>query len=202
MGKQWKHWQTLFLGGSKITADGDCGHKIKRQLFLGKKIYEKPRQHIKKQRHHFANKCPHSLSYSFSNSHICMCELDCKEGWPPKDWCIWTVALEKTLESPLDYKQIQKVNPKGNQFWIFIGRNDAEAPIILPPDAKSWLIGKDFDAGKDSGQDKKVATEDEIVGCHHWLNGHGLEQGQGDGEGQKSLACCSSWDHKHVLANE
>ena len=167
--------------------------KLKDSCSLGKK-YMKNLDSILKSRG-FADKCPHSLSYSFSNSHACMWELDCKEGWPPKDWCIWTVVLEKTLDSSLDYKQIQPINPKGNQ-WIFIGRNDAEAPIIWPPDAKSWLIGNDLDAGKDSGQDKKVATEDEIVGCRHWLNEHKLEQAQEDGEGQGSLACCSSWDHK------
>ena len=107
-----------------------------------------------------------------------MWELDHKEGWAPKNWCFWTVVLEKTLESPLDCKEIQTVNPKGNQSWIFIGRTDAEAeaPVIWPPDAKNWLIGKDPDAGKDWGQKEKGTTEDEMVGWHHSLNGHEFEQ--------------------------
>ena len=109
------------------------------------------RQHIKKQRHYFANKDPSSQSYGFSSSHVWMWELDCKESWEPKNWCFWTVVLEKTLESPLDRKEIKPVHPKGNQSWIFIGRTDSEAetPILWPPDVKSWLIGKDTDAGKD-----------------------------------------------------
>ena len=110
----------------------------------------------------------------------------------------WTVMLEKTLESPLDFKEIKLVNPKGNQSWIFIGRTDAEAeaPTLWPPDVKSQLIRKDSDAGKDWEQEEKGATEDEMVGWHHWLNGHEFEQTPGDSEGQGSLACCSSWDHK------
>ena len=139
----------IFLG-SKITADGDWSHEIKR-LAPWKKSYEKPRQHIKKQSLYFANKGPSNQSYGFSSSHVWMWELDYKESWTLKNWCFWTVVLEKTPESPLDYKEIQPVNPKGNQSWIFIGRTDAEAetPILWPPDAKSWLIGKDPDAGKD-----------------------------------------------------
>ena len=123
-----------------------------------KKSYDKPRQCIKKQRHHFSDKCPYSQSYGFSSSHVEMWELDHKEGWAPKNWCFWTVVLEKTLESPLDWKEIKPVNPKGNQCWIFIGRTDAEAeaPIIWPPDGKSWLTGKDPDAGKDWRQEKGI----------------------------------------------
>ena len=115
------------------------------------KSYDQPRQHIKKQRHYFANKGPSSQSYGFPSSHVWMWELDHKESWAPKDWCFWSVMLEKTLESPLDCKEIKPVNPKGNQPWTFIGRTDAEAeaPILCPPDAKNWLIGKDPDAGKD-----------------------------------------------------
>ena len=118
-----------------------------------KKSYDKPRQHIKKQRHYFTNKGPYSQSYSFSNSHVWVWELDHKEGWMPKKWCFRTVVLEKTLESPLDCKEIKPVNPKGNQSWVFIGRTDveAEAPIRWPPDVKSQLIGNDLDAGKDWG---------------------------------------------------
>ena len=111
--------------------------------------YEKPRLHMKKQRHYFANKGPPSQSYGFSSCHAWMWELDHKESWAPKNWCFWTVMLEKTLEGPLDFKEIKLVNPKGNQSWIFIRRTDAEAPIFWPPDVKNWLIGKHPDAGKD-----------------------------------------------------
>ena len=163
-----------------------------------KKSYDKPRQHIKKQRHHFANKGPSSQSYGFSSSHVWMWELDHKEGWVLKNWYFGTVVLEKTLESPLDSKEIQPIHPKGNQPWIFIGRTDGEAevPILWTPDAKSWLTGKDSDAGKDWGQEEKGATEDEIARSHHQLNGHESEQTPGDSEGQGSLACCSPWGHK------
>ena len=116
-----------------------------------KESYDQPRQHIQKQRHYFANKGLSSQGYGFSCGRIWMWELDCEEGWVPKNWCFWTVVLEKTLESPLDCKEIQLVHPKGNWSWIIIGRTDAEAksPILWPPDAKKWLIGKDPDAGKD-----------------------------------------------------
>ena len=116
-----------------------------------------------------------------------------KESWVPKNWCFWTVVLEKTLESSLDCKEIQLVHHKGDQFWVFIGRTDieAETPILCPPDAKNWFIRKDPDAGEDWGQEEKGATEDEMVGWHHWFNGHEIEQALGDGEGQGSLACCS-----------
>ena len=126
------------------------------------------------------------------------CELDCKEGWVPKNWCFQTVVLEKTVESPLDSKEIKPVNPKGNQSWIFIGRTDGEdeAPKFWPPDAKSWLPEKDPDAGKDCGQEDKGTTEDEMVGWHHWLNGHEFEQALGVGDGPGSLARCSSWGCK------
>ena len=125
----------------------------------------------------FANKGPSTQSYGFSSSHVQMWELDYKESWVPKNWCFWTVGLEKTLESPLDCKEIHPVHPKGNQSWIFIGRTDpkAETPILWPPDAKNWLIWKDSDAGKDWRQEEKGMTEDEIVGWHHWLNGHEFE---------------------------
>ena len=130
-------------------------------------------RHIKRQRHYFANKGPSSQGYGFSSTHVWMWELDYKGSWPLKNWCFWTVVLEKTFESPLDCKEIQSVHPKGDQSWIFIGRNDveAEAPILWPADAKNWLIGKDPDAGKDWKQEEKGMTEDEMVGWHHWLNG-------------------------------
>ena len=130
-----------------------------------KKSYDKPKQYIKNQRHYFANKRPSSQSYGFSSSHVWMWELEHKEGWAPKNWCFWTVVLEKTLESLLDCKEIQSVHPKGNQSWIFIRRTDAEAetPILWPPNVKSRLIGKDLDAGKDWGQKEKGTTKDGIT---------------------------------------
>ena len=187
----------LFLG-SIITADGDCCQEIKRCLLLGRKAMKKPRQHIQKQRHHFADKGPSSQSYGFSSSHVWMWELDHKKGWAPNNCCFWVVVLEKTLESPLDCKEIQPVHPEGNQPWIFIGRTDAEteAPIFWPPDVESWLIGKDPDAGKDWRWEEKGMTEDEIVGWLHQVNGHEFEQTLGDSGGQRSLACCSPWGCK------
>ena len=137
-----------------------------------KKSYDKPGQHIQKQRHYFAKLS--SQSYGFSSSHVQMWELDHKEGWVLKNWCFWTVVLEKTLESLLDCKKIQSVHPEGNQYWIFIGRIDVETetPILWPPDAKNWLIREDPDAGKDWWQEEKGTTEDEVVGQHHQFNGH------------------------------
>ena len=175
MGKQWKLWQTIFLG-SKITADGDCSHEIKRHSLLGRKAMTSL-DSILKSRDYFANKGPSSQSYGFSSSYGWIWELDQKEGWAIKNWCFWTVVLEYTLESPLDSKEIQPVYPKGNQFWIFTGRTDAkaEAPILWPPDAKSWLIGKDPDAGKDWRQEEKGSTEDEMAGWPHRLDGHESE---------------------------
>ena len=129
-----------------------------------------------------------------------MWELDHKESWVSKNWCFQIVLLEKALESLLNCKEIKPVNPKGNQPWIFIGRTDAEAaaPILWPPDAKSWLTGKDPDAGKDWGQEEKGEEEDEMVGWHHWLNEHEFEQTPGHNAGQESLACCSLWVHKEL----
>ena len=149
--------------------------------------------HIKKQRHYFADKDPPSQSYGFSSSHVWMWELDHKESWASKNWCFWTVVLEKTLESPLDCQEMKPVSPKGNQSWIFTRRTDAQAevPILWPPDGKSWLIRKDPDAGKDWRQEETGMTEDEMVRWHHWLNWHEFEQALGDGEGMGSLACCS-----------
>ena len=150
----------------------------------------------KMQRHYFVNKGPSSQGYGFSSGHVWMWELDYKESWVPKNWCFCIVVLEKTLESSLDCKKIQPVHPKGDQSWVLIGRTDVEAetPILWPPDAKSWLIGKDPDAGKDWGQEEKGMTEDEMDGGHHWLSGHEFEQTLGDSEGPRSLVCCSSWD--------
>ena len=133
-----------------------------------------------------------------------MWELDYKESWAPKNCCSWTVVWEKTLESPLDCKEIKPVNPKVNQSWIFIGRTDAEAetPKLWPPDAKKWLIGKDPDAGKDWRQEEKGMTEDEMVGWHHWHNGHGFGWTPGFGNGQGGLECCGSWCRKELEVTE
>ena len=131
-------------------------------------------------------------------------QLDHKEDWVLKTWYFWTMVLRKNLESPLDCKEITPVIPKGNQPWILIGWTDAkaEAPILWPPNVKSWLIGKDPDAGKDWGQEEKGMTEDEMVGWHHWLSGHECEQTQGDSQGQRNLACSNSWGHKELDINE
>ena len=141
----------------------------------------------------FANKGPSSQGYGFSSGHVRMWELDCEEGWAPKNWWFWTVVLEKTLESPLDCKEIQPVHSKGDQSWVFIGRTDAEIPILWPPHAKSWLIGKASDAGRDWGQEEKGMTEDEMAGWHQRLNAHEFEWTPGVGDGQSGLACCNSW---------
>ena len=150
MWKQWKQCQTIFLC-SKITADGDCRHEIKRRLLLGRKAMTNLDSILRKQRHYFADKVLFSQSYGFSSSHVWMWELDYKESWLEKNWCFWTVVLEKTLESSLEFMEVQPVHPKGNQPWIFIGRTDAEAqtPILWPLDGKNWLLGKDCGAGKD-----------------------------------------------------
>ena len=150
--------------------------------------------------HYFADKGPYSQSSGFSCSHVWMWELDYKESWVPKNWSFWTVVLEKTLERPLDCKEIKPVNPKGNQSWIFIGRTDREAeiPILWPTNARNWLIGKYHDAGKDWRQEEKGTTEDEMVGRHHWLDEHESEQALGVGDGQEGLACCSPWVGKEM----
>ena len=170
MGKQWKQWETLFWGAPKSLQVVTAAMKLKDSCSLEEKLNQ-PRQHIKKQRHYFTNKGPSRQGYGFSSGLVWMRELDYKEGWVQKNWCFWTVVLEKTLESPLDCKEIHPVHPKGDQSWVFIGRT-AETPILWSSDAKSWLIWKDPDAGKDWGPEEKGMTEDETVGCHHWLNGH------------------------------
>ena len=140
----------------------------------------------------------------FSSGHVWMWELDCEESWASKNWCFWTVVLEKTLESPLDYKKIQPVHSKGDQPWVFFGRNDAKAetPVLWPPHAKSWLTGKDSDAGKDWGQEEKGTTEDEMAGWYHWLNGHESEWTPRVGDGQGDLACWDSWGRKESDTTE
>ena len=168
MGKQ---WLTFIFGAPKSLQMVTAAMKLKDTYSLEGRLWP-TWQHIKKQRHYFANKGPSSQGYVFSSSRVWMWELDYKESWEPNNWCFWTVMLEKTLENPLDCKEIQPVHPKGDQSWVFIGRTEAETPILWPPDAKSWLIWKDPDAGKDWGQEEKEMTEDEMVGWHHRLNGH------------------------------
>ena len=150
MGKQWKQWQTLFLGGSQITADGDCSHEIKRRLFLGRKVMTNLDSIVKSRDITLSTKVYLVKAMVFPEV-MYGCELDYKESWVPKYWCFWTVVLEKTLGSiaVLDCKEIQPVHPKGDQSWVFIGRTDieAETPILWPPDVKNWLIWKDPDAG-------------------------------------------------------
>ena len=176
----------------------DCSHEIKRHLLLGRNVMTNLDSILKKQRHCYANKCPSSQGCGFSCGHVWMWELDCEEGWAPKNWCFWTVVLEKTLESPLDCKEIQPVHPKGDQSWVFIGRTDAEAetPILWPPHVKSWLIGKDPAAGRDGGWEEKGTTEDEMAGWHHRLDAHEFEWTLGVNDEQGGLACCDSWGCK------
>ena len=187
---------TYFLSlESKITADGDCSNEIRRKLLLGQKAMTKCIQCVKKQRHHFANKGSYRQGYGLSSSQVQLWELDNKEGRTPKNRCFWTVVLEKTPESSLESNKIKPVILKRNQPWILIGRTDAkaEAPILWPPDANSQLIGKVPDTGKDWRQKEKMATEDEMVRCHHWFTGQELRQILGDNEGQGRLVCCSPW---------
>ena len=147
---------------------------------------------------YFQMKGPSSQGYGFSCGHVWMWELDWKESWVPKNWCFWTVVLEKTLESPSDCKEIQPVHPKGDQPWVFFGRNDAKAeiPVLWPPHAKSWLTGKDSDTGRDWGQEEKGTTQDEMAGWHHRLDGCEFRWTPGVGDGQGGLVCCNSWGLK------
>ena len=144
--------------------------------------------------------------YGFSSSHVWMLDLDCEESWEPKNWCFWTVVLEKTLESPLDFKEIQPVHSKGDQSWVFFGRNDAKAetPVLWPPHVKSWVTGKDSDAGRDWGQEEKGTTEDEMAGWHHRPDGREFEWTPGVGDGQGGLEYCNSWGRRvrHNWATE
>ena len=160
----------------KITVDGDCSHEIKRCLVLGRKAMASLDSILKSRGVTLLTKV-HLVKAMVFSVVMYGCELDYKESWAQKNWCFWTVVLDKTLESSLECKEIQPVNPKGNQSWIFIGRTDAEAetPILWPPDVKNGLIGKDPNGGKDWRQEKKGMTEDEIVGWHHWLDGHEFE---------------------------
>ena len=200
----------IFLG-SKITTDGDCSHEIKRRLFFGRKIMTNLDSILKSRDITLSTKVRlvkvmvfPVVMYGIScSSHVCI-SFFYKESWAPKNWCLWTVVVEKTLESPLDCKEIQPLHPKGNQPWIFIGRTDAEAGtlVLWPPDVKSWLIWKDPDAGKDWGQKEKGITEDEVVGWYHRLNGHGFGYTPGVGDGRGGLACCGSWGGKESDTTE
>ena len=172
------------------------------QLTPWKESYDQPRQRIKKQWHYFANKGSSSQGYGFSCGHVWMWELDCEEGWAPKNWCFWTVLLEKTLESPLDCKDIQLVHPKRNDSWIFIGRTDAKAetPILghlMPPFhlKRPWCC-------EYWRQEEKGMTEDKMVGWHHQLNGHEFEWTLGVGNGQEGLSCCNPWGCKELDMTE
>ena len=154
-------------------------------------------------RHYFVNKGPSSLGYGFSSSHVWIWVLDYKESWVTENWCFWTVVLEKTLESPLDSKQIQPVHPKGDQSWVFTGRTvvEAETPILWPPVVKSWFIWKELILEKIEGR-RRRGRQDEMVGWHHHLNGHELEQALGVSDGQGSLVCCRSWGRKELDTTE
>ena len=192
----------IFLS-SKITADDDCSHEIRRSLLPERKAMTNLNSILKSRDITLPTKVWLVKAMVFP---IVMygCELDYKESWPPKNLCFWTMVLEKTLESSLYCKKIQPVHPKRNQSWIFIGRTDVEAetPILWSPDTKSWLIGKDPDAGDDWKWEEKGTTEDEMVGWHHQLNGHEFEQIPGVGDGQGGLACCSPWGRKESDTTE
>ena len=188
--------QTIFLG-SKITANGDCSHKIK-TLAPWKKRYDNPRQHTKKQRHYFADKSPYHQTYAFSSTHVGMWELNHKEGWTLKNWCSWAVVLEKTLKSPLVGRRLnqsilKKVNPEYSLKGLMLKLKLQYFGHLM---WRADSIRKDPDAGKDWRQEEKGMTEDEMVGWHHWLKRHELEKALGNGEGQRSLACCNPWGHK------
>ena len=161
-----------------------------------KESYDKPRQHIKKQRYHFTDKGPYGQSYGFSSSHVQMWELLHKGGWAPTNWCFQIMVLNKTLESPLDSKKLKPVHPKGNRSWIVIEGLMLKLNLQYFGHLMWRAVRKDPDAGQDWGQEEKRTAEDEMVGWHHRLNGYEFEQTPGDAEGQGSLACCSPWGHK------
>ena len=188
----------FIFSGSKITVDDDCSHEIKRHLLHERKAMTNLDSILKKRDITLPTKVCLVKTMVFP-----VVMYGC-ESWTIKKaehfWRFWTVVLEKTLESPLDCKEIQPVNPKGNQPWIFIGKADVEASIIGPPDVKNWLIGNHPDAGENWRQEGKGKTEDEMVGWHHRLNGYEFEQPLGDSEGQGSLACCSPWGLKESEA--
>ena len=177
MGNKWVNCGNsvrLYFGGSKITADGECSHEIKRHLLLGRKVMTNLDSRFKNRDITLQTKFCRVKAMVFP---MVMWKLDGEESWVPKNWCVWTVMLEKTLENPLDCKEIQPVHSEGDQSWVFFGRTDAraETPVLWPPNVRSWLIGKDSDAGRDWGQEEKGTTEDEMPGWHHWLHEHEFE---------------------------
>ena len=184
----------LIVLGSKITADVDCSHEIKRHLLLGRKAMTSLGRMLKSRGITLPTKVHLVKAMVFPEVMYGMWELDYKESWVLKNWCFWTVVLEKMLESPLDCKEIQPLHPKGNQSWIFIGRTDAEAetPTLWPPDAKNWLTRKDLYVGK-GWRREKGPTEDEMVGWHHQFNGHEFGWTLGVGDAQGGLVCCCPW---------
>ena len=189
----------IFLG-SKTTVDSDYSHETKRRLLPGRKAMTNLDSILKSRDITLLTKACIIKAMVFPVVFVWMWVLDNKEGWVLKNWCFRTVVLEKTIESPLDSKEIKPINPKGNQSWIFTGRTDteAEAPVLWLPDAKSRLTGKDPDAGKDWGQEEKRVIEDEMVGWHHRLNGYEFEETLGDSERQGSLVCYSPRGHKEL----
>ena len=195
MGKQWKQWETLFWGAQKSLKMVTATMKLRHLLLRGKAMTNLD-SILKNRDITLLTKVHLVKAMVFPIVNVWKWELYHKEGWALKSWCLWAVVLKKTLESPLDCKEIQPVHLKGNQSWVFTGRTDVEAetPILWPPDGKSWLIGKDPDAGKDWGQEKG-ATKDEMVGWYHQLNRHEFEQTLGD-EGQGVL--CSPWGRKEL----
>ena len=197
MGEKVETLRVFIFSGSKITADGDCSHEIKRHVLLWKKSYDQPRQHIKKQRHYFAYKNLSSQRYGFSSSHVWMWELGYKWSWAPKNRCFWTVELEKTLESPLDCKEIKPVHFKGSQSWILIGRTDseAEALVLWLPDSKGWLIRKFWERLKAGGEGDNKGW---MVGWHHQVVGHEFEEALTVCDGQGNLTCCSPWGRNEL----
>ena len=191
MGKQWNQWETLFSWASKSLQMVTAAMKLKDACSLEEKAMTNLDTILKSWDITLLTKVHIVKVMAFSSSHVRIWELDHKEGWALKNWCFLTVVLEKTPESPLDSKEIQPVNPKGNQPWILFERTcvEAEAPMLWPPDAKTRLTGKHPDAGKDWRQEEKRVTEDEMVGWYQWLSGHNFEQNMGDIKGQGSLVC-------------
>ena len=198
MGKEWKVSDFIFLG-SKITADGDCSHEIKRRLLLGRKVMTNLDSILKSWDITLSTKA-HLVKVMVFPVVVYGCELDYKASWVQKNWCFWTVVLEKTLESPLDCKEIQPVHSEGDQPWVFFGRTDVEAetPILWPPNVKNWLIWKDPDAGKTEGRRRRGRQRMRKLEDQH--NGHGFGWTPGAGDG--GLVCCSSWGRKESDTTE
>ena len=206
MGNRWGNSGNsvrLYFWDSKITADGDCSHEIKRRLLFGRKVMTNLDSILKRRDITLSTKV-HLVKTGFSSGHVWMWPyiqscMDCEESWALKNWCFWTVVLEKTLESPLDFKEIQPVHSKGDQSWVFIWNTDAKAetPILWPPHVKGWLTGKDPDAGRDWGQEEKGMTEGEMAGWYHRLDGHVCVKSRSWWWTGRP-ACCDSWGHKEL----